>query len=203
MIEEWKAWAQHHVRLFGLQAIPGAMDTLREWADLFARLEYDPAELREASEFIALDPPRYYTEQLGALQARVRDQRTREIARKNTGHWDRGTCELCGNSGRVAVPGEDIPTPRGNLHPTGTLIAVLCRCAIGAAMKAADTKYNQLTLAVYEAHYPSWRVRLLEIEGLTHQQAAADLSARRLDGYMGDAYDAVIRRLTAKAKQPK
>ncbi len=201
MIEEWKAWAQHHIRLFGLQAIKGATDTLMEWADLFARLEYTPAEMREASEFIALDPPRYYTEQLGALQARVRDQRIRAIAHRNTTHWDRGTCEMCGNTGRVIVPGEGLPTPRDNIMPAGAMLAVLCRCAIGESMKSTKGK-PQLTLVAYEARYPNWRGLMLEIEGLTHQHARADEAARTLDGRFAHGLDAVLHRLKIKTQKP-
>jgi hypothetical protein len=197
VIEEWKAWAQDHVRLFGLKALPGAAETLMEWADLFARLGYSAAEMREASEFVALDPPRYYAEQLGALQERVRGQRARDVEARRVGA-DRGTCELCGNTGRVVVPGEGLPTKiEGLCLPPLSTTAVLCRCYVGLAF-AQRNKAGQLTLAVYERHYPGWRAGMVEISDLQMQRVRANEAAGDLDGRQRTAFDDVLDRVKAR-----
>ncbi len=87
--DAYAEWGLYHLKLFGLIGFRGATDTIAEWERFFRRKGYTPSELREASEWLAEDPPPFLSGHLGAIQGRIRDCRraaesiAQQVARRN------------------------------------------------------------------------------------------------------------------------
>ena len=168
-------WVKHHATVFGLHAEADVM-TLLSWEPLFVAAGYTSGDLHAATDWLAVNaPPKFRTEHLGAIQSRIRD--TRAVAYRaemNAGGEDRGTCTLCGGTGRVVVPhvagvrdGQWVPIDAARGGASYYTMAVLCRCALGAWVLAHNEEHLRervpgkrlVTLGEYEQRNPRWRVQ--------------------------------------------
>lgn len=183
---EWDGWAARHGQLFALTTDADAR-MLAEWAGLFARAGYAPAELTEATEWLATNaPPRFRTEHLPALLERLRDQRQRRPPPAED-RW--GTCADCHGSGLVSVPNPKAVA----LGRWGTL-AVACGCPAGRRFREGRRAF--LTLADYQAARPGWRDELAAHQALLRAEAEAGPP-----GPLAAAFDAATAKLRRRLEE--
>ena len=203
----FEAWAENYATVFGL----------RDAGDLAGLLAWEPVlaatavELRDATAWLVANPRALGTSEgryagklalhLAALQARLRDcravryQRTVDARERD----DRGTCTLCGGSGRVVVPhragvqGDNwVPLTVARGGPSYYTEAVLCSCALGNWFGSRmEAEKRPGPFVEYEAINPAWRVQMAA--RLVQQAAAAALteplpSLRAVVGRLADQY---------------
>jgi hypothetical protein len=149
---------------------------IAEWAIDFRRWGYTPAELDEATSWLAThQPPRYRSEHLPGLIERVRSRREKQS--QAPPEDARGECALCGGCGRVIVPRPGCDPCGGRWYTQ----AVLCRCPLGRWYGDRLAARCQLTLDAYEREVPHWRGLAEEHDRYLRSLAAHDATARRLD----------------------
>lgn len=199
MQEEWTRWAERHGGLFGLIEDKDA-GMLLELCEHFARQGHTPAELTEATEWLALNaPPRFRTEHLAALQERLREQRRRAGLRRPAAEDDRGACVDCRGTALVSVP--TLKAPPGSC----VTMAVVCGCPLGRSFRQRNP--NWLTLAQYELARPDWRREVREQAERSPREANAARAAGDLDRALGPVLDRARRaagplRLPPKPPEP-
>lgn len=179
-MKTWKEWTKLHGNLFGLvDSRDGEM--LATWAALFAGLGHGPAELAEASQWLAANnAPSFRTDHLKALQGRLRAVREAREAEARTEAPDASSCRLCHGCGRVSVPCPDA----FKAGKFGTF-SVLCRCPLGLWVwrnqqehfpRHKPPRQPQMTLLQYEGlHGDGWREMRAEMD----RRVKAELDAAR------------------------
>jgi hypothetical protein len=190
MREEWDAWMQRHRTIFGLWSDTQVRSVV-EWAEALREAGYMPAELIEASAWLAShEPPRALWDHLPALVERLKAQRQ---AYSDPPEDPRGECALCGGTGRVIVPHPD-SDPCGRW----TTMAVLCRCALGRWYGERLTSRNPLTLDAYEARLPDWRRRVERHEQFL--RALAEQAERDGARPVSDEWRELVRRILKRTR---
>lgn len=176
MSPEWQSWVEHHAAVFALSTEVDAR-MLAEWCGLFEKAGWTPAELREATDWVALHcPPRFRADHLIVLQERVRRRRIDRGPPQPEGET-LGTCTLCRGAGLVPVP-----NPIQLARDLWGTQAVACGCALGRWFAEHG---NHLPLALYEREVPNWRTLVSEHEALQRRHGRALETARSIDAALG------------------
>lgn len=172
-------WMLRHKTIFGF-TFDNDIAMLVSWVDIFRLAGFDPVELDEATTWLALGgSPSKREQHLRALQDRVREQRGRALTRRPA-EEDRGTCVLCGGTGRVVVP---LPHPQRWMTQ-----AVLCRCPLGRWFgdQQGSARTPQRTLADYEREFPRWQQMMKDHEEYLKKSLQAESFSRANDKAFGD-----------------
>jgi hypothetical protein len=200
----YEQWADYHASMFGLQN-EGDVRMLAAWCDLFHSAGYEVAELVDATRFIAThDPPKFRTDHLAALQARIRERRNVLAPSNVPDDHPLGNCTLCNSTGRIVVP--LIPgmlTVGGKLIPDDgrwRTCAVLCRCNIGRwfADRQAGDKV-MLGIDHYSRLSPDWEDVIRRHDAELKKAVEADRQAGVNDKLFGE----VLGRLNGRVKTPQ
>lgn len=165
---EWNAWVKHHAAMFGLMS---DQDTImfEAWRDVFGKAGFLVEELQEATAHIAItNPPRWRSEHLAAITARIMDRRRAAIQaaqRQAAAEYDRNQQHgQCGGTGWVHVPHLSCVKDGEWLAPWYTVV-VLCDCSRGeriraghaeSKMKDGEMREPALGIAAYTNHNPDW-----------------------------------------------
>lgn len=167
-IDPFWEWATYHAALFGLDGDKD-VETFMAWKTLFAAAGYTAAELREASDWIALnDTPKWRSEHLAKLQERIRTKRREDRARPAQPEQAYPDCNECHGTGWVC----DLPhlgQVFGGEWKGESTCAVFCRCSWGTREYARHRERKAMTLDQYERRNPSWRE---QVERLVKVRAA-------------------------------
>lgn len=130
--QEFSRWAKHHMTLFGLSDRRD-LDMLASWRRQLERLGFSEAELAEASERVALDPPGWKGGMLAALRRAVESMR--HVARMRAAAQRKAeseivgqVCEHCGGVGQVIVP-HRLDVSHGVWVAPYRTFAVRCDCS--------------------------------------------------------------------------
>lgn len=192
---EWAAW---HGAIFALTT-DADRKMLAAWCDLFESLGYKVPELVEATEWLAANrPPKFRTEHLDSLQARLKAQRAEAASRVIASPEEdpRGQCSLCRGTGHVSVP-----TIRAIQRGQWGTCTVLCSCALGRWHRGQKTKYPLQTLEEYERELPDWRAVLAHHDALVRQEADVRDQTRTRDGVLSLELNRILNRLRARTDQ--
>lgn len=172
-------WMLRHQTIFGF-SFDNDVAMLLSWVEIFRLAGFAPVELDEATTWLALgNMPSKREQHLRAIQDRVREQRSRALTRRSA-EDERGTCTLCGGTGRVIVP---LP------HPLRWMTqAVLCRCSLGRWFgdQQGSAKTLQRTLGDYEREFPDWRQTMKDHDEYLKKSIQAESLSRANDKAFGD-----------------
>lgn len=185
MADWFDQWAARHGTTFGISSDADAA-TMRTWKRVFEASDYTVAELNAATDTIAVQSQRIagasarflgkMMAHLEAIRSCIAEARTIDY-RRDVDHQreDRGTCNLCGGTGRVVVPhldcianGQWVPV-RVTRRPVGSLYtcAVLCSCDLGhwfgdrSEVQRGTLKGSRmLSIYDYAKRNPMWRNQL-------------------------------------------
>jgi hypothetical protein len=184
-MSEWDAWAAKHATTFGLiDQRDGAM--LREWVRLFAAEGYAPAELAEATAWLAThNPPEFRSQHLARLTERLRGLRAasaRKADRNPDPEVAGPSCPDCGDLGAVSVPHLK-NRPGGPWYEA----CVACSCRKGELLWHArrEAVPGWLTLAHYEMFNPMWRDQAEGRRQSLLRRGNANIRAGELDKLLG------------------
>lgn len=177
----WDEWARQHFAVFGMSTQADA-NMLSEWQRLFASAGFTADEVAEATDWVAThDPPRFRSDQLAALQARVRARRAAETTR-GPAEPAASSCGLCGGSGvACGLPNPDAMERAGGRWRT---CAAYCKCPLGRWRAGRDP--GREDWAQYEARVPDWRERLAAHRVEQEAYQTASHRAGTLDREMGE-----------------
>jgi hypothetical protein len=205
--DEYKVWVNYYVTAFALRSDEDLRTVLSWWEVLHSEA---PEDLYEATNLLLRSSyPSFLRDHLRELTAFLRLLRAERLP---DGSWsdaegDRGSCVLCGGSGRVIVPhpravrdGEWVPlhVARGGAH--WYTCAVCCACALGrwygqhGLVRRGREQKALMSLDAYERLNPNW-YRHMSVRA---QQVAsiARLSPSRYSGRLtAEELDRVLRRL--------
>lgn len=177
MQAEWQAWIDRHAAIFALTTEQDAR-MLMEWCGLFAAAGWTPAELTEATDWIALhSPPRFRSEHLAALQERVRGRRQGRPPADEAPD-EMGRCTLCHGAGLVSVP-----SPKALALDRWGTMAVACHCALGLWFSSHG---GHLALNVYEVSFPDWRERVRQHTELLTRRTRTSAATKAVDDALGE-----------------
>ncbi len=154
---DWfERWVKHHATVFGMDRAED-LATFLSWRKLFLRVGYTEAELREATDWLALnDPPTWRVEHLKAIQARIRSRRIelREQKPADGSGESYPDCHICHGAAWVIVP--DLRAVSGGEWNGKHTCAVLCSCPYGHKESLRHKKFVPVRLSSYERRNPGW-----------------------------------------------
>lgn len=219
MADWFTVWAVRHGTIFGLTSDVDAA-AMREWKRIFESADYTVSELDNATTKIATETQRVTAggarflgkmmAHLEAIRIAIAESRTIDYQRdKESQREDRGTCAICGNSGRVIVPhlasvvGDAWMLLRSARQAIGTqyTMAVCCMCPIGrwlydrCEIQRGPHKGSRLMrLYDYERRNPMWRGQLEQ------RQMEVDAFVAHRDAHHGELTPQILRLLGMAAK---
>lgn len=159
----WSTWIERHATLFVLRK-DSDLASLAAWAKRFAAAGMTPDELTDASEWLALHPPAFLSQHLGALLSVVHDRRFRlrnasatQARREAEPEPTSGDCSLCAGTGLV----QGLTWTKRTRSGRPVLACVSCRCGVGVALhqKRLEAGYPLRSLDEHEVWAPDWRTR--------------------------------------------
>lgn len=193
--DDWAAWMTYHADLFGLNARAEDLATVATWRDLFRDAGYYAAELRAASDALALaeERPRSREQHLHRLVALLRTARLEQARAQRTaeGEISWPLCNLCGGSGLAIAPLLK-HVAGGEWLPGGQTCAVSCTCRAGQR----EQRDKLMTLRRYEERNPDWVAQVARRAGADRAHVRALEFAGAVDRKLGPLVRALIK--TAK-----
>ena len=189
MKHEFTAWAERHLKTFGLTPSAKDRETIDLWYPIFTASGYTAAELDYATQTMARNPPKYRSEHLPGIHAAIGGLR-KEAAQDD--RRDRDTieayevCKDCGDSGwawvphpRFVVDGEWVPFQGRTYKPEA---ALPCMCPRGRRILGSWTgKKRTLSLEQYDSWNPEWRQQIRERDAAQKAEREALASAHASD----------------------
>lgn len=188
----WATWIERHATLFVLRK-DSDLDTLAAWAKRFAAAGMTPDELLDASEWLALHPPAFLSQHLGALVSVVNDRRFRRqnaaaaVERREAEPAPAaGPCGLCAGTGLV----QGLIWTKRTRSGRPVLACVSCRCEVGMLLhqRRLEAGYPLRSLDEHERGDPGWRTRKPEEKPV-------------MDTGLGAAIERIIEMARAKRKR--
>jgi len=178
--------------------------TLGVWIDLFIKEGFTPEQMKEASEWVALNTEiKYRSDLLPGLLSKGKEIVARDAKPKQPDPGPQPEpdhCPICKGTGKVKVPdfykmSRPIYARRGYYYD----IDVACRCQLGEWTRKSKkgTIFELRSLDEYEAEHPHWRARVKE------QEEKEKAYQQSLDAAKGadTAFGQIIKKLVDKAKE--
>lgn len=194
--QEWSEWVRFHASMFSFTT-----ETDREmfaaWRVAFTAAGFTLAELRDATMFLAKNPPRWRVEHLAQIQARIAQERIRAakaMEEANSGSRDFAmACDLCGNSGFVPVPHPKTIVGGEWIHPYA-LVAAYCSCVHGKRIfnSHGERQVRGIPIENYELINPHWRQLVAQKVASDHARAKAKAASQAVDFKFGAVLQSVI-----------
>lgn len=214
--DEWIDWSTRHSLLFCLNR-EDDRGMLAQWRREFEAMEFTAAELHSATDFISREAKGVTRwDHLETIRDHIRQRRRSSLSAQRstplTGGVDRGTCDLCGNTGwagglphltQVAVDGW-LPLIDGRSPITQ---AAVCTCLHGKwqldAWDQQTPKYKEqykrpMTLPQYTTLNPEWKAQVRMLSEQRLAERASDSATRDADktgGTLNKALADVLRKL--------
>jgi hypothetical protein len=210
---QYVEWLKQHATAFGVTD-PAELTMMRSWQTVLG--PYDPRLLHQATDrLLACEYPSFIRDHLRALLALLCDLTAAEVERVTgfASQGDRGSCGLCGGTGRVTVPhpravhgGEWVPLKVARGGAAYYTCAVCCTCPLGRwyeehseGRSGGGEPAAPMALRDYERTNPLWREQLAEREQLLAAELAATAALQGRtpqERATAVALDRILRRLT-------
>ncbi len=202
--DAFTAWVSYHAKLFGMDS-ERDVASLLAWRDLFDSAGYSPAELRAASDALALSPEplKWREDHRRELVRHLRAARQDRLTRPATdGETSYPSCWICGGGGWVCgLP--DLRQVKSGQWLGSATCAVLCSCSYGQKEgqrhSPKEDRRRPMTLMRYEALNPKW----LEQQSLRAETVAAEAKASDQTSAADRLLGPIVRRLLAGVKGGK